>query len=145
MIAALHHHWPLWYAWYRWVIRVTGTDQGGPSWAYNFWSGFGSDVAEFAIFGAIIGALIKTAHHFNCTEKGCWRIGHHPVDGTAGKFRTCHRHFTPEVHQRLHDEHEAKHPAQHAMAAHQQHVANGTSHGPVPIHEPDPAAPDART
>lgn len=38
---------------------------------YGFWSGFGSDIAEFALVGAIW-------HKLNCHETGCWRIGLHP-------------------------------------------------------------------
>lgn len=76
---------------------------------YGFWSGFGSDLAEFAILGSLIGVY----RHHNCTVKRCPRIGKHPVDGTP--YKTCHRHATQVHHDRLHAEHKNNYPSQHKL------------------------------
>lgn len=57
------------------VLGVTGSGR-----MYNFWSGFGSDLGELAIVGAVV-------RHVNCSQRGCWRLGHH-YGGTV----SCHRH-----------------------------------------------------
>jgi hypothetical protein len=51
-----------------------------PGIANGLWGGFGSDIAEFAIVGAIW-------HGINCHEKGCYRPGHN-INGT----KVCHKH-----------------------------------------------------
>jgi hypothetical protein len=51
---------------------------------YGFWSGFGSDVSEVALIGAVFGIFRR----HNCHERHCWRIGRHVVDGTPW----CDRH-----------------------------------------------------
>lgn len=63
-----------------WFQYITGTDNtaGRP---YGFWSGFGSDIGEMAIAGAIYKKL-------NCHQPGCWRIGLHP----HGHLVLCRRH-----------------------------------------------------
>jgi hypothetical protein len=61
----------------------------------------------FGLLASVVGIYKK----FNCTEKGCWRIGHEKVDGTT--FRTCRHHTTREVHDRLHLEHSQKFREQH--------------------------------
>lgn len=67
----------------HWLSVHTGTaNEASPY--YAFFSGFGSDLSEFAILGAILGAY----HKHNCHVKGCWRIGKHTVDGTP----FCSRH-----------------------------------------------------
>jgi hypothetical protein len=72
---------------WHYLVHATGCDYGAPygHWVpYNFWSGFGSDISELAIFGAVLGAWRKHV----CHEKGCLRIGRHQVDGTP----YCDRH-----------------------------------------------------
>jgi hypothetical protein len=59
---------------------------GSTSQWYNFWSGFGSDLAEFTIVIAVIAAYRK----HNCHVKGCWRLQRHPVEGTP--YIVCRRH-----------------------------------------------------
>ena len=61
------------------LLHVLGIDSASGPW-YAFWSGFGSDLGELAIVGAIV-------RHVNCHSKGCWRLGHHHA-GTV----SCHRH-----------------------------------------------------
>lgn len=66
-----------------WLLHVLGVDNEAGRW-YAFWSGFGSDMSEVALLGAL-GALFK---RHNCHERRCWRIGRHVVDGTPW----CDRH-----------------------------------------------------
>lgn len=69
---------------WAWFLHHFGIDNTAGPW-YGFWSGFGSDLQEFAIFSALIVGL----RHKNCRVKGCWRMGHadpdhgHPI---------CHTH-----------------------------------------------------
>jgi hypothetical protein len=73
MIGALLH----------WLAVHTGTvNEAGPY--YGFWSGFGSDLGEVALVGAVLGGYKK----HNCHQPRCWRIGRHVVDGTPW----CNRH-----------------------------------------------------
>ena len=61
------------------LLHFFGIDDTSGRW-YAFWSGFGSDLGELAIVGAIL-------RHVNCHEKGCWRLGRH-YQGTVA----CHKH-----------------------------------------------------
>ena len=79
-------------AWFGPVLHWIGVEPRSPSTAYNFWSGFGSDIGEVAI----VGGLVHMARAANCHVKGCWRVGRHPVDGTA--FKTCARHHPTVDH-----------------------------------------------
>jgi len=73
----------------HWLQVHTGTvNEPGPY--YGFWSGFGSDLAEFSILGAIGTGVYQLVKKYNCHEPGCWRIGNHPAAG--GKFLLCYRH-----------------------------------------------------
>jgi hypothetical protein len=78
---------------------------------YGFWSGFGSDLAEFGIIGAIGTGVYQLVRKYNCHEPSCWRVGNHPAAG--GQFLLCYRHH-PDYHgartasemiKRLHEEH----------------------------------------
>lgn len=58
----------------HWLAVHTGTvNEPGPY--YGFWSGFGSDIAEFGNIGAIATAAYQLVRKFNCHEPGCWRVG----------------------------------------------------------------------
>jgi hypothetical protein len=73
----------------HWLQVHTGTvNEAGPY--YGFWSGFGSDIAEFGILGAIGTGLYQLVKKVNCHEPGCWRVGTHPAAG--GQFMLCYRH-----------------------------------------------------
>lgn len=94
----------------HWLEVHTGTvNEPGPY--YGFWSGFGSDLTEFGIIGAIATAVYQLVRKYNCHEPGCWRVGNHPAAG--GQFMLCYRHHpdyqgkkpTSELIQRLHREH----------------------------------------
>lgn len=74
---------------------------------YVFWSGFGSDIAEFAIIGSVV-ALYR---RHKCSM--CWRLAHHQVPGTI--YKTCHKHATVEDHARLTEKHKLKYPKQHEL------------------------------
>jgi hypothetical protein len=67
----------------HWLAIHTGTLNESEGY-YGFWSGFGSDLGEVALLGAIGGLW----HKHNCHTKGCWRIGRHVVTGTPW----CNRH-----------------------------------------------------
>lgn len=54
---------------------------------YAFWSGFGSDLTEFAIVGMVYNRLV-------CHEVGCWRLGKHHLADTP--LTLCRKHH-PEV------------------------------------------------
>ena len=94
----------------------TGTvNEPGPY--YGFWSGFGSDIAEFGILGAAATGLYQLVKKVNCHQPGCWRVGTHPAAG--GQFMLCYRHHpdymgkkpTQELIHRLHAEHKERQAA----------------------------------
>ena len=78
----------------HWLALHTGTLHGGPDLYYNFWSGFGSDLGEATLISAVGIGVYTGVRKVNCHTKGCWRIGHHPLDGTP--YILC-RHHHPHV------------------------------------------------
>jgi hypothetical protein len=78
----------------HWFALHTGTLHGGPDVYYNFWSGFGSDLGEATLVSAVCIGVYTGVRKVNCHTKGCWRIGHHPLEGTP--YILC-RHHHPEV------------------------------------------------
>jgi len=78
----------------HWLALHTGTIHGGPDLYYNFWSGFGSDLGEATLITAVGVGVYTGVRKVNCHTKGCWRIGHHPLDGTP--YILC-RHHHPNV------------------------------------------------
>ena len=100
----------------HWLGVHTGTvNESGPY--YGFWSGFGSDLAEFAIIGTIATGVYQLVRKYNCHQPGCWRVGNHPAAG--GQFMLCYRHHpdfqgrrpTADAIARLHREHLARQAA----------------------------------
>jgi len=81
MTAALH-----------WIAVVSGVyiTPGQYSVWYNFWSGIGSDIGEFAIAGALVRHTIVVYKTHECHVDSCHRIGLHPVAGTP--YVTCRQH-----------------------------------------------------
>ena len=75
----LYHLW-------TWLLSVTGTHipAGQYSNWYNFWSGFGSDIAEFAIVGGLINLWRKS----RCHVDGCNKHGKYPFQ----HYKLCSRH-----------------------------------------------------
>jgi hypothetical protein len=132
-----------------WLQVHTGTvNEPGPY--YGFWSGFGSDVEEFGILGAVGAGIYQLVKKYNCHEPGCWRIGQHPAAG--GQFLLCYRHHpdyqgskpTHELIQRLHHEHLERQAAIHAKLneVHEHLVAKPAAASGT--HGPGAPAPTAR-
>jgi hypothetical protein len=102
----------------HWMAVHTGLDDLSGSW-YGFWSGFGSDLAEFGLIGAVATGVYQIVRKYNCHEPGCWRVGTHPA--ANGQFLLCYRHHpdfrgqkpTHETIERLHREHLARTAAFH--------------------------------
>jgi hypothetical protein len=102
----------------HWLQVHTGTiNETGPY--YGWWSGFGSDLTEFGVIGAIATGVYQLVRKYNCHEPGCWRVGAHQAAG--GQFSLCYRHHpeyqgkkpTHELIQRLHSEHLERQAALH--------------------------------
>lgn len=127
----------------HWLQVHTGIiNEAGPY--YGFWSGFGSDIAEFSILGAIATGIYQLIRKHNCHEPGCWRIGAHPA--ADGQFMLCYRHHpdlhgmkpTHELIERLHREHLQRQSAiQGQLREIHQHLTAGPAAGGVPA----PGAP----
>ena len=98
----------------HWFALHTGTLHGGPDVYYNFWSGFGSDLGEATLISAVGVGVYTGVRKVNCHTKGCWRIGHHALEGTP--YILC-RHHHPEV-----PNHGATH--EHILAQHQKFKLN---------------------
>lgn len=99
---------------WQWFLHYTGANNESGAW-YGFWSGFGSDVGEITLVGALVGVYRKNA----CHELRCWRLGHHPVQGTP--YKACRRH-----HPGLPDKPRRGEIARAWHAARKQRVTNST-------------------
>jgi len=106
----------------HWFALHTGTLHGGPDLYYNFWSGFGSDLGEVTLITTVGIGVYTGVRKVNCHTKGCWRIGHHALDGTP--YILC-RHHHPSVpnggasHEQIlaaHRKHKAEREADKARA-----------------------------
>lgn len=70
---------------WRWILELTGS-QDSSSKAYNFWSGFGGDLAF------VLAPLALWRKH-NCGTRWCWRIAHHDWADEAGVVHhLCRKH-----------------------------------------------------
>lgn len=104
----------------HWFALHTGTLHGGPDVYYNFWSGFGSDLGEATLISAVGIGVYTAVRKVNCHTKGCWRIGHHPLEGTP--YILC-RHHHPNVptkgasHEHILEQHRKYKEAQAARQA----------------------------
>ena len=76
----------------HWLWVYTGIDGTGP-W-YGFWSGFGSDIAEFGILAAIVTHTWLFARAHNCSVPGCWHVS---LRKTAAGDIACHKHHPEPV------------------------------------------------
>jgi hypothetical protein len=74
----------------HWLALHTGTLHGGPDLYYNFWSGFGADLGEATLITAVAVGVYTGVRKVNCHTKGCWRIGHHTLEGTP--YILCRKH-----------------------------------------------------
>ncbi len=70
---------------WNWFLTVTGSNDSSSTY-YGFWSGFGSDLGEFAI----VGGLVSLYRQRVCHARHCWRRGRYEVEGT--QFRVCRKH-----------------------------------------------------
>jgi hypothetical protein len=86
----------------NWLPHILGIDTETGRW-YAFWSGFGSDIGQVVI----IGGLLSIYRKHNCHVHGCWRLGRHPVEGTA--YVVCRRHHPdgPVTRNHVFDAHRA--------------------------------------
>jgi hypothetical protein len=119
----------------HWLAVHTGTvNESGPY--YGFWSGFGSDIAEFGLIGVLATAAYQLVKKYNCHEPGCWRIGNHPAAG--GRFNLCYLHHpdyqgkkpTHEMIVRLHGENAERERAIHErLVAIEDHLSKRTASG----------------
>ena len=78
----------------HWLAVHTGTEYGGPDKYYNFWSGFGADLGEVTLVTTVVVGVYTAVRRTNCHVRGCWRIGHHPLEGTP--YHLCAKHH-PDV------------------------------------------------
>ena len=132
----------------HWLQVHTGTvNEPGPY--YGFRSGFGSDLEEFGILGAIGVGIYHLVKKYNCHEPGCWRIGNHAT--ADGQFNLCYRHHpdfqgkkpTHELIERLHREHLDRQAAVHSKLVEiHQHLTAGRATGET--HAPSSPAYHAR-
>jgi hypothetical protein len=85
------------------VLNWTGANNTSGN-QYGFWSGFGSDLGEFALLGAFV-TWWKAGE---CHIDGCHRRGHYPFQ----HYKLCKKHH-PEVSNKLtHDQVIAIHKGQ---------------------------------
>lgn len=123
-----------------WLQVHTGTINESGSY-YGFWSGFGSDLEEFGIFGGIVAAVYQLVKKHNCHEPGCWRVGKHPA--ADGQFMLCYRHHpdyqgrkpTHELIERLHREHLERQAAIHRKLHEADDPSSDARHGAAPPSE----------
>jgi hypothetical protein len=134
----------------HWLAVHTGTvNESGPY--YGFWSGFGSDIAEFGVLGAIAAAIYQLFRKYNCHEPGCWRVGTHSAAG--GQFNLCYHHHpdfngkkpTHDLIVRMHEQHKAQQAAIHdkLQGIHQKVVAHGNDSAPAPAPHAEQSPSDA--
>lgn len=77
----------------HWLAVHTGTVNESGEY-YGFWSGFGADLGEVTLVTTVAVGVYTGVRKTNCHVKGCWRIGHHPLEGTP--YHLCAIHH-PDV------------------------------------------------
>lgn len=96
-----------------WLQVHTGTvNEPGPY--YGFFSGFGSDLGEYAILTSIASGIILTARRHNCHVTGCLWIGRYEVAG--GTYKVCGKHHPDPA---VRDKHVTR---EHVTLAHRKHL-----------------------
>jgi hypothetical protein len=79
----------------HWLSFHTGTTTVNPNPVYyNFWSGFGADITEITLLTTVAVGVYTGVRKANCHTKGCWRIGHHTLEGTP--YHLCAHHH-PDI------------------------------------------------
>lgn len=89
----------------NWLVHILGIDNMSGRW-YGFWSGFGSDIGQITLVGALAAFYRRHTCHVD-TPRYCWRWAAHPVAGTP--YRACKKHH-PQVPDKI--------SAAHIAAAH---------------------------
>lgn len=79
-------HW-YFHTWH-WIEIHTGVLPLTPNRGYNFFSGFGSDLGEVTL----IGAVVVGYRHANCHIQKCFRLARHEYEMDGVKYRLCHKH-----------------------------------------------------
>jgi hypothetical protein len=98
----------IWRIIWWWIEVHTGTtNEPGPY--YGFWSGFGSDIGEIAIIGAVLG----TYKHHNCSVPRCPRLAHKKYEVKEIKEYTCKKHHTEFWEALLIKQYKIDYPAQY--------------------------------
>ena len=97
----------------HWLQVHTGTvNEVSPY--YGFFSGFGSDLGEYAIVWSVCGGIALTARKHNCHHDGCPWIGRYEI--ADGHYRVCRKHHPdPAVRDKHVD-------MTHLIHAHQKHL-----------------------
>lgn len=82
------HSTGLWATFTSWLWLHLGINGTGP-W-YGFWSGFGSDMTEFVVFGT---PLVLWYRHMECQEPTChWPGARVTVEENGHQYRRCKKH-----------------------------------------------------
>lgn len=79
-------HW-LSTAWWWFEVHSGTVHESGPY--YGFFSGFGSDLGELTLIGAVIVGYRKV----NCHEPHCFRIAHHEYAMNGVTYKFCRKHM----------------------------------------------------
>ena len=129
----------------HWLAVHTGTvNEPGPY--YAFWSGFGSDLAEFGLIGAVATGVYQLVKKYNCHHPGCWRVGNHPAAEGSSTSATAitpdygGRKPTAEVITRLHEDFLARQVVLHdrLLEIHRRIIGEPIRHDEA---GPEPGAP----
>jgi hypothetical protein len=80
------------------ILHVIGVEPRTASTTYNFWSGIGSDLGEYAIATGLLAGLVHSYRRHNCRQHGCWRIGHRTYVDDTGEAHPACRHHHPLRH-----------------------------------------------
>ena len=101
----------------HWLALHTGTLHGGPICTTTSGRALGSDLGEATLITAVGIGVYTGVRKVNCHTKGCWRIGHHPLDGTPYILCRKHHPYVPtkgashehilEQHRKYKEAHEA--------------------------------------
>jgi hypothetical protein len=76
-------------------LHVVGIEPRMPSTAYNFWSGFGSDISELAVIGALLVLYRKHECHVNTCHRLHWKTWVDPDGHTHALCKKHHPHKQP--------------------------------------------------
>lgn len=86
-----------WIAWYTGAYNCPASGcPGGSAHNYNFWSGFGSDLAEYAVATGLIGSAFAVWRSNTCHATWwCWRRPLHQLGESP--YKVCHIHHPEDI------------------------------------------------